>query len=214
MRISKRLKTIANMVDDNASIIDVGCDHALLPIYLVKEKNVKAIASDVNSNALNMAKENIKKYNLTDKIETVLTDGVRGIDITDKTIIICGMGSRTICNIINDITDYTMKDLIIQSNHEIEYLRRFMVQKGFKIIDERFLIDRHKPYTLIKFKKGIANYSYIDFMVGPYLKNNLEYVEHIINGKINVLSCIPRQHFIKRYRLKKEVRRISKLLDI
>ena len=39
VKLSKRLKAIADLVDKDSKIIDVGCDHALLDIYLLKNKN-------------------------------------------------------------------------------------------------------------------------------------------------------------------------------
>ena len=48
MKLSKRLQTICDLVEENSSIIDVGCDHALIDIYLVLYKHVTAIAADVN----------------------------------------------------------------------------------------------------------------------------------------------------------------------
>ena len=62
IKLSPRLETIANLVPVNSNVIDVGCDHALLDIYLY-ENNIsnKIIASDINPNALKNAKENIKK---------------------------------------------------------------------------------------------------------------------------------------------------------
>jgi len=41
MKISNRLKRVASLVDDDTSIIDIGCDHALLDIFLVLNKNLK-----------------------------------------------------------------------------------------------------------------------------------------------------------------------------
>ena len=77
MNISKRLKVIGDLVPDNSFILDIGCDHALLDIYVVtKNKNVKAIASDINEGPLKQAKINIKKYNLEDKIEITKADGL------------------------------------------------------------------------------------------------------------------------------------------
>ena len=56
IKISKRLASIASYVEDDASLIDIGCDHGLLDIYLYQtKKNIKIIASDVNQNALNNA---------------------------------------------------------------------------------------------------------------------------------------------------------------
>ena len=60
IRISKRLTAIAELVEDNLSIIDIGCDHGLLDIYLTKKyNNIKIIANDINENALKNAKDNI-----------------------------------------------------------------------------------------------------------------------------------------------------------
>ena len=73
MKISNRLKLIASFVDDNSYVIDVGCDHALLDIFLVQNKfNVKTIASDVNKGPLDSAKKNIQDYKLEDKIEVAI----------------------------------------------------------------------------------------------------------------------------------------------
>ena len=53
MKISNRLKSIAGLVTEKDVIADIGCDHAYLDIYLVKNKIVpKAYVSDVNLNAL------------------------------------------------------------------------------------------------------------------------------------------------------------------
>ena len=51
IRLSKRLECIASFVNDDMSLVDVGCDHALLDIYLCQvKKNIKIIASDINEN--------------------------------------------------------------------------------------------------------------------------------------------------------------------
>ena len=75
MIISKRLKTIAELVPNNSNVIDVGCDHALLDIYLALNKNTTCIAIDINENALSNAVNNIKKYKLNNQIKTVLIPG-------------------------------------------------------------------------------------------------------------------------------------------
>ena len=38
IKISKRLASIASYVEDDASLIDIGCDHGLLDIYLYQTK--------------------------------------------------------------------------------------------------------------------------------------------------------------------------------
>ncbi|MDD5827054.1 MAG: tRNA (adenine(22)-N(1))-methyltransferase TrmK, partial [Bacilli bacterium] len=72
IKLSPRLSGIAEFIKDDCSMVDIGCDHGLLDIYLVQnKKNIQVIASDVNENALNNAKKNIKKYQVEDKMSVV-----------------------------------------------------------------------------------------------------------------------------------------------
>ena len=89
-KLSKRLEMVANFIDNNdKSVIDIGCDHGLLSIYLAnKFKNLKIIASDVNKNALDNAKKNITKCGLNDRIETRLGSGISVINNNDNIIAI------------------------------------------------------------------------------------------------------------------------------
>ena len=67
IKLSKRLSIVASLIESN-NIIDVGCDHALLDIYLAQiNKDRKIIVSDINENALKNAKDNIKKYKLSNQ---------------------------------------------------------------------------------------------------------------------------------------------------
>ena len=61
---SKRLLEIASLVPVHSTVVDVGCDHGLLDIYLTLHRNCKCTASDINENCLKSARENIKKYSL------------------------------------------------------------------------------------------------------------------------------------------------------
>ena len=71
IKISKRLEAISSLVPIDSKIIDIGCDHGLLDIFLYQQKiSKKIIASDVNENSLNNAKENIRKNKLEKIIET------------------------------------------------------------------------------------------------------------------------------------------------
>ena len=180
MNLSKRLEAVATLVDIGAKVIDVGCDHAYLDIYLTLNNDNKCIATDINENALSMAKTNIKKYKLSRKIKTILTDGLNDIDVEKSdNIVICGMGTNTILDILN--TDKLSDVLIISTNNHVEILREEVIKKGYYIDTEIFLIDKNKPYIIIKFKKGIKEYKKEDYMFGPILKNNKQYRNHLIN---------------------------------
>ena len=67
IKLSSRLKAIAELVPDRSNIVDIGCDHGLLDIYLTQsKKNITIIASDINQNALNK-KHKKRKTNFQDK---------------------------------------------------------------------------------------------------------------------------------------------------
>lgn len=189
MNLSKRLEACATLVDINTRVIDVGCDHAYLDIFLTLNNDNKCIATDINKNALDNALSNIKKYKLSDKIETKLTNGLEDIEIRkDDNIVISGMGTHTILEILNS---NTLSDtLIISSNNNIEILRREVIKLGFYIDSEIFLFDKNKPYIIIKFKRGYKRYKNIDYILGPILKNNIEYKNYLIKKYKSILKNI------------------------
>ena len=197
MILSKRLQAVATLVDINTRVIDVGCDHAYLDIYLTQNNDNKCIATDINKNALEQAKKNIKKYNLEDKIETKLTNGLTDIKVKENdNIVISGMGTYTILEILK--TNNLSNTLIISSNNNIDILRKEVINLGYYIDSEIFIIDKNKPYIIIKFIKGIKKYSKLDILLGPILKNNIEYKKYIIKKYKNILNNISKKKILLR----------------
>ena len=155
MKISKRLETIADFIPINSKVIDVGCDHALLDIYLSQEKNCECIASDVNKNALDQAKYNISRFHVKN-VTTVLTDGLEGIPVSSKDIVvISGMGTLTIKEILEG---RNLSDRMIISTHtDFEDLRKYVVSLGYKIQDEKYVEEKKKYYIRIRAYKVYKN---------------------------------------------------------
>ena len=210
MKISKRLNAIADMITNNSRVIDVGCDHGLLSIYLDLEKECNCIASDVNSNALENAKSNIIKYN-SKRVETFLTDGIDNIDIKDDDIIvIAGMGTSTIKHILNN--KKLSNTLIISSNNQLYELRKYIISLGYKIDDEKYVLDHQKHYVIIKFIIGKSNYSKLDLQYGPIVKEDNDYLLYELNKQINIKNRITDSNFIVKLKNKLEIRKLKKLL--
>ena len=101
-KLSSRLQKISDLVEENYTFIDIGCDHGFLSIELAKKyPSSKIVASDINENALKNAKCNIQKFHLQDKISIIQSNGLENLSILDDTtIIISGMGSHTIVGIL------------------------------------------------------------------------------------------------------------------
>ena len=162
-KLSKRLEVISSFVEDNSRVIDIGCDHGLLSIYLVnKYKNIKVIASDINRNALDTAINNIKKEGLDSRIETRLGNGLDVVSSDEiDTIVIAGMGANTIVGILKYAPDklVNVNNIIIQSNTDLYFLRKNVTKMGYYIEDEVLVEDKNIIYTVIKFSRGKKKYN-------------------------------------------------------
>ena len=173
IKLSKRLMAIAEYVEDDTHLVDVGCDHGLLDVYLAKNRNnVEIIASDINQNALNNAVKNIKKYNLDERIKTTLSNGLDNVEIDGvDTLIISGMGSHTIVGILysNLKKIKNIETLILQSNNDLDFLRYKVTKIGYFIEKESLVKDKGIIYTIIKFKKGYKHYTRKQLYFGPCL---------------------------------------------
>lgn len=167
---SNRIQLIASFIDENDKVLDVGTDHALLPIYLIK-KRITSIAdgSDISENVLNSAKKNILKFGYENKVNLFLSDGLKNIDIKKyNTLVIAGMGYITIEGILNPEKLGTIDKLIIQSNNHVEDLRRYLNHIGYKIIKEEHLKDKGISYSIVIACKGSQKLSEEEYLCGIY----------------------------------------------
>ena len=196
MNISKRLKAIADLVNTK-KVIDVGCDHGYLDIYLTLYKDCKCIATDISKNAIKSCIDNINSYNLKDKIEVIVTDGINGIKInTDDTIVLSGMGAKTIIDILSNKN--LPNNIIISSNNHLEELRKFMIGIGYYIDNEVYILEHDIHYVIIKFKKGIKEYNEFDYILGPIVIRDNQYKKYIIKHYNNLLNKIPSKYIALR----------------
>lgn len=213
--LSLRLSSLTKFVNYNDKIIDIGCDHALLDIFLVKNDLVKSIiASDINVQALNSGIKNIENEGLSDKISARLGDGLNVLTDKDNidTVIISGMGTNTIIGILNNDHLKDINKLIIQSNNDHTMLRKYVTKLGFFIKSEEYFQDNKKNYINIVFVRGNKKYSKIDLTYGPILKHNKPYLEFEINNIEKIEELVPKNKILLHFQLKKEKRVLKKLL--
>lgn len=196
LKISNRLKTIGDLVSCNQKVIDVGCDHALLSIYLTLNKNCQVIATDINKLPLKEAKKNIEDFNLENKIKLVLSDGLNNINEEFDTLIISGMGAHTIIKIINNDIEKVKKanQIIIQSNKDLYIIRKFFLENYFKIVNEVIVYENNKYYTIIVFENNseliTLNESELYFGELKYRNNKMfiKYKSYLLNKYENILK--------------------------
>ena len=154
--LTPRLNCIINYVNSDVAA-DIGTDHAYIPIELIRSGRAeRVIASDVKKGPLEIADGNIKKYGLSDKIETRLGSGISVLDRGEAdTVIIAGMGGELICEILKaDMDKARESTLIIQPMNAQYELRRFLIENGFTIEKEDIENEKHRVYNIMIVKNG------------------------------------------------------------
>lgn len=209
IKLSKRLNAISKMVDNNSVIADIGCDHALLDIYLLQSKKIKkSIACDITEGALNQARKNVNTYKIKG-IDLRLADGLDRIYKKDNvnTIILSGLGDNKIINILmNNIDKLSdINSIIIQSNTNISKIRKALVSINYYIEDEVLIKENNIIYTIIKFKRGIKKYSKKELNYGPILLKTKDYLfKELILDEINSNNRIMKK--LKNKNLRKKIK--------
>ena len=158
MQLSLRLTAIADMVTEGNRLVDVGCDHGYLPVYLLLNKKIPgAIAMDVRKGPLSRAEEHIKAYNLENYIETRLSDGLAALKPGEgDTLVIAGMGGPLMERILTEgrAVRETFSELILQPQSDIPHFRRFIREEGWEIAKEDMILEEGKFYPMMKVIRG------------------------------------------------------------
>ncbi len=146
MALSKRLFAIFSMVEKGSVAADIGCDHGLLSIALIKEGICSHVyACDLRKGPLDRAKQAIECANLSEQITPILSDGLQLVPQNCDTIIIAGMGFETIQGILE--RDFarlsSFQRIIVQSNRHVDELRRWISDHHFTILQEDIIEEDH-----------------------------------------------------------------------
>lgn len=220
VKLNNRLLAVSSFIEENQSIIDIGCDHALLSIYLVQNKNPKkVIASDIKEGPLLHAKENIKKYQVEDKIIVKLGAGIEPIEEDINTIIISGMGGLNMIGILKYTKDKykNVNTIILSPNSDTEQVRKEICKLGFYIENEMLVKEKDIIYPVIRFQRGKKKYHFSDYLYGPILLERkepllIEYMKLEKEKKEKLLSILPKKYIKRRMQLKKELKVINQNL--
>lgn len=190
--MNNRLLAVANFIKNADQIIDVGCDHAWLSIFLIQNKLCNNVINiDCNIAPLENGKRNVNKQGLSSKISFILNNGLENLKLDKKIdyITICGMGAQNIIDIITNssiVPDF----YIVQPNNNVPKLRQWLKNNQYKIINEIVIIDNDIYYEILVIKKDETNINNnIDIYIGPINKlNNLEIFKNYLIYKLNYFS--------------------------
>lgn len=150
--LSPRLTACCAFVAPGARVVDVGCDHGYLSIYLLTKGIASAVyASDVAEGPLQSALRNAVKFGVRDQISFYLSDGVQNVPRDFDTLICAGMGADTMVSILEAAPWLRSQQyrLVLQCQSKREMLRKYLSDNGWYIHEERVLRDGRFLYTVM-----------------------------------------------------------------
>ena len=159
--LSGRLRMLADMVTPGSRLVDVGCDHGFLSIYLVQEGACPTVlAMDVREGPLAAAKRHVEAYGLGEYITLRLSDGLGAYRAGEAEALVCaGMGGRLMERILREGMDlaWGMREVILQPQSEIPQFRAFLREAGFGIVQEDAIREDGKYYFAMKARPGAGD---------------------------------------------------------
>ena len=166
--LSDRLFHIAQMIEPNEAVFDVGSDHALLPCFLMSNDICpKVYAGEIAEGPLKRAKENIRRYGLEGKVIPVLGDGLQNAPDDVQIVVIAGMGYHTIRHILEECDVSSYDYFILQCNSEVDKLRQYLSDHHYTIEDEKVVFDGFY-YQIIRFSSAYhESYTPLQIKYGP-----------------------------------------------
>lgn len=223
-KISKRLKQVAQFVPQDARLVDVGSDHAYLPLFLVESGVIRyAIAGEVVSGPYQSARQNIQDSIYRDRIEVRLADGLAAFEEEDQmtVITIAGMGGRLIADILEAGKDKLrqMERLVLQPNNRESDVRAWLERNDFQLVAETILEEHGKFYEILVAEPGRKELTAIERQFGPYLvqERSQDFQQKWKREAVKLqraLYQIPANHTMERTRIEEKIRQIKEVLDV
>ena len=222
--ISKRLELVASFVPQGAILLDVGSDHAYLPIELVERGKIEsAIAGEVVEGPYQSAVKNVEVHGLNEKIQVRLANGLAAFEEADQVsvITIAGMGGRLIARILEEGLDKlaNVERLILQPNNHEDDLRIWLQENGFHIVAESILEEAGKFYEILVVEAGQMKLSSSDVRFGLFLSKEVSpvFVQKWQKEAVKLefaLGQIPEKNLEERQVLVDKIQAIKEVLHV
>lgn len=197
---SKRIELLSKKILPYKIFADIGCDHGYLMIESLLINHCEfAYGVDNKKGPLNNALSNLKKYNIYEtKYRLDLSSGLQSLNDVEC-IVIAGMGTDTIKNILTESIDKlnNVKRIIIDSHRNINQLREFMMNINYSIKDEEIIFEDNIYYEIIVFEKNSDKIIYDEMSLefGPVLlKEKNDIFLNKWKQKLDRLSLIYQSH--------------------
>ncbi len=191
-----RLMSALPYLSKGGIVADIGTDHAYLPIEIIKRDLARrAVACDVHKGPIESAKRNIAAAGLSDRIDTLQTDGLHGVEQYEPTdVVIFGMGGELTVRILSEAPwlKGSSVNLILQPMSRVEILRRWLLENGFSIRGETLTFEDQYYQTLHAVYGGDReSYTEEELFFGRYILNgDSPFLEGYLKRKADSLTSV------------------------
>lgn len=170
--VDERQKALLAMVPQVDTVADIGTDHGKLPALLLQTGKCKnAILADISKPSLQKAKDLLASLGL--QASFIVSDGLQNIHQTMDCIVIAGMGSSTMCDILQKgKSKLKGAQLVLSPNLKHEETRAFLQTIGYAVVKESLVYTNHKMYTIMLAQEGAPLLSEKEIYIGKISKNN------------------------------------------
>lgn len=220
--LSPRLAEVAQLVPPGLGVIDVGTDHALLPLALTRSQHSPAaLGVDINQAPLQGA---YARFSSHDLVDLVLADGFVGSAQESEALwtklgaptqglcgCVCGVGGAKIATMIPTIPSW-IQHLVLQANTHHERVRQSLRQAGWSLTEERLTVEGNRIFlTVAACRSKSLNYqddnplkSHGDHLISHetwyplWLWVHLEKELELISKAVEHCSQQAKQHFDER----------------
>ncbi len=197
IKLSPRLQKIADLIKPCDHLLDVGCDHGYLSIFLVLNQQAKHVLNlDINQEPLQSAKNNAIAYQVDQLIDCQLNNGLANLelDYVPDYVTISGMGGVLI-SLILEHSSICPHQYVLQPNNNVEKLRQWLFENQYQIVNEEIVFDHQIGYCILQVIKTDhpVCYDLTDLYIGPSLrfKSHESQVIKYYQQKYHQLSKIP-----------------------
>lgn len=160
MKLSARLKAVAEYVEPYRTMADIGSDHAYVPVWLMQNEKIDfAVAGEIQQGPLDAAKRTIQEAALEGNIAARRGDGLEIIEPGEvDVVVIAGMGGSAIRRILERSPEITkrLKRLVCQPMIGGGGLRGWLQENAWNIVAENLVFEDGHLYEVIVAEQGKA----------------------------------------------------------
>lgn len=172
--LDKRLSAVASLFPVCGCGADIGADHGKLSAFLLQtDRCEKMIVSDISAISVKKLNNLMEKLDFLDRCIIREADGFDAIDRPVEAVAICGMGGKTIAEMIQKTPQLPGDPTLILSAHtQIPLLRETLCTHGYTIEKEVIVHAAGRFYNIIMAKPGIAHYTQKQIHIGFFVEGS------------------------------------------